>query len=102
MVGSLDKTHHPSSEGTRVHIPSHTRQSDRWIRAQLPEFQRGWVWPDRNIAALLASISLGYPVGTVMMLRTGGDVRFKQRLVEGAAPVHPTDPDRLILDGSSD
>jgi uncharacterized protein with ParB-like and HNH nuclease domain len=38
-------------------------------RAQLPEFQRGWVWPDRNIAALLASISLGYPVGTIMMLR---------------------------------
>ena len=32
--------------------------------AQLPEFQRGWVWPDRNIASLLASISMGYPVGT--------------------------------------
>jgi len=27
-------------------------------RSQLPEFQRGWVWPDRGIAALLASISL--------------------------------------------
>jgi uncharacterized protein with ParB-like and HNH nuclease domain len=33
-------------------------------RSQLPEFQRGWVWPDRNISSLLASISLGYPVGT--------------------------------------
>lgn len=41
-------------------------------RAQLPEFQRGWVWPDKNIASLLASISLGYPSGTLMMLRTGG------------------------------
>ena len=37
--------------------------------AQLPEFQRGWVWPDRNIASLLASISVGYPAGTLMMLR---------------------------------
>ena len=53
---------------------------------ELPEFQRGWVWPDRHIASLLASISQGYPVGTVMMLRTGGDIRFKQRPVEGATP----------------
>jgi hypothetical protein len=43
-------------------------------RAQFPEFQRGWVWPDRNMGSLLASISLGYPAGTLMMLRTGGDV----------------------------
>ena len=56
-------------------------------RAQLPEFQRGWVWPDKNIASLLASISLGYPAGTLMMLRTGGDVRFKLRPVEGAMPL---------------
>src|SRR3954452_5858748 len=68
-------------------------------RAQLPEFQRGWVWPDRNIASLLSSISLGFPVGTVMMLRTGGDVRFKQRPVEGATPPAAVQPDRLILDG---
>jgi hypothetical protein len=67
--------------------------------AQLPEFQRGWVWPDRNIASLLASISMGYPVGTVMMLRAGGPVRFKERLVEGAAPSSRVRPERLILDG---
>lgn len=67
--------------------------------AQLPEFQRGWVWPDRNIASVLASISLGYPVGTVMMLRMGGDVRFKQRAVEGADPPADAQPERLILDG---
>lgn len=68
-------------------------------RAQLPEFQRGWVWPDRNIASLLASISMGYPVGTVMMLRAGGDVRFKQRPIEGAYPPPGVRPERLILDG---
>ena len=68
-------------------------------RAQLPEFQRGWVWPDKNIASLLASISLGYPAGTLMMLRTGGDVRFKLRPVEGAMPLADSQPERLILDG---
>ena len=68
-------------------------------RAQLPEFQRGWVWPDKNIASLLASISLGYPAGTLMMLRAGGDVRFKLRPVEGSTPLPGTQPERLILDG---
>lgn len=68
-------------------------------RAQLPEFQRGWVWPDKNIASLLASISLGYPAGTLMMLRTGGDVRFKLRPVEGTTPLPGVQPERLILDG---
>jgi uncharacterized protein with ParB-like and HNH nuclease domain len=66
---------------------------------QLPEFQRGWVWPDRNIASLITSISLGYPAGTVMMLRQGGETRFKTRAVEGAQPASRVTPDRLILDG---
>ena len=66
-------------------------------KAQLPEFQRGWVWPVENIRSLLASISLGYPVGTVMMLRTGGEVRFKQRPIEGVTATG--NAERLILDG---
>lgn len=69
-------------------------------KAQLPEFQRGWVWPVENIQSLLASISLAYPVGTIMMLRTGGQgVRFKQRPVQGAEPPATAHADRLILDG---
>jgi hypothetical protein len=68
-------------------------------KAQLPEFQRGWVWPVDNIRSLLASISLAYPVGTIMMLRTGGAVRFKQRPIEGANPPATVAAERLILDG---
>jgi hypothetical protein len=68
-------------------------------KSQLPEFQRGWVWPDRNIASLIPSISLGYPVGTVMMLRTGGSVKFKERPVEGATFNPTVKADRLVLDG---
>lgn len=66
-------------------------------KSQLPEFQRGWVWPMENIRSLLASVSLGYPVGTVMMLRTGGEVKFKQRPIQGATPTKKAE--RLILDG---
>jgi hypothetical protein len=66
-------------------------------QAQLPEFQRGWVWPMEGIRSLLASISLGYPVGTLLLLRTGGAVKFKQRPLQGATPTKPAD--RLILDG---
>ena len=68
-------------------------------RTQLPDFQRGWVWDDDHVKSLLASISLGYPIGAVMMLRTGGEtIRFRQRPLEGA-PTPVRDAERLILDG---
>src|SRR5205085_5872886 len=69
-------------------------------RTQLPDFQRGWVWDDAHIRSLLASVSLSYPVGAIMMLQTGGnDVRFKPRSVEGVSLVNAPFPERLILDG---
>jgi|SRR5579863_572891 len=69
-------------------------------KIQLPEFQRGWVWDDEHIRSLLASISLSYPIGAVMMLQTGNpDVRFKARLLEGIQlDPHPS-PERFVLDG---
>ncbi len=68
--------------------------------SQLPDFQRGWVWDDERVRSLLASISLGYPIGAVMMLRAGGqDVRFKERPIEGAESSANHQADRLILDG---
>ena len=68
--------------------------------AQLPDFQRGWVWDDERVRKLLASISLGYPIGAVMMLRAGGEnIRFKQRPLEGAPLPARREADRLILDG---
>jgi hypothetical protein len=69
-------------------------------KIQLPEFQRGWVWDDEHIRSLLASISLSYPIGAVMMLQTGNPaVRFKARLLEGVQiDPHPS-PERFVLDG---
>ncbi len=67
---------------------------------QLPDFQRGWVWDDERIRGLLASVSLSYPIGAVLMLQVGGaDVRFKPRLIEGVVLEQPPLPERLVLDG---
>ncbi|MBD1902877.1 DUF262 domain-containing protein [Trichocoleus sp. DQ-A3] len=69
-------------------------------KAQLPDFQRSWVWNDDQVCSLLASISLSYPIGAVMMLETGNpDVRFQPRPIEGVTLNNPTEPEELILDG---
>ena len=66
---------------------------------QLPDFQRGWVWDDSHIRSLIASVSKSFPIGSVMLLETGGGgVRFKPRVVQGA-PENGTSPQQLILDG---
>ena len=68
---------------------------------QLPDFQRGWVWDDDHIRDLLVSIARSFPIGAVMLLETGGEVRFETRLVEGLEVRVPNDrfPEKLILDG---
>ena len=68
-------------------------------KIQLPDFQRGWVWDDDRIIGLLASITKGFPVGAIMTLAAGGDVRFKARPVEGAALIGDIEPDDFLLDG---
>ena len=65
---------------------------------QLPDFQRGWVWDDSRIKALILSIMNGYPVGALMFLEYGGDsVRFKYRTFTGCDK--DCRPDTLVLDG---
>ena len=69
-------------------------------KVQLPDFQRGWVWDDDHIASLIASISLSYPIGAVMLLQTGGDgVQFQPRPIQGVQIPYGTKPEYLILDG---
>ena len=68
-------------------------------KAQLPDFQRGWVWDDNRIKALIASITNNYPVGAAMFLEYGNNnIRFKYRVIEGA-PSIGVKPEELILDG---
>ena len=70
-------------------------------KIQLPDFQRGWIWDDDHIRDLLVSIARAFPIGAVMLLEAGGEVRFQTRPVEGLEDMVPKDrkPERLILDG---
>ena len=70
-------------------------------KLQLPDFQRGWVWDDEHIKGLLASLSLSYPIGAIMLLEAGGsEVKFKTRPIEGVTLLNgDVKPEKLILDG---
>ncbi len=70
-------------------------------KIQLPDFQRGWVWDDDHIRDLLVSVARSFPIGAVMLLEAGGEVRFQTRPVEGLEDKVPGNraPERLILDG---
>lgn len=65
---------------------------------QLPDFQRGWVWQDSDIRSLLASVINGFPVGALLTLQVGGEVKFVPRVIEGVA-ANGDAPDELLLDG---
>ena len=68
-------------------------------KIQLPDFQRGWVWDDDRIRGLLASVSRGFPVGAIMILEAGGEIRLKSRMIEGAEEKSSRRPDSFLLDG---
>jgi hypothetical protein len=69
-------------------------------KIQLPDFQRGWVWDDEHIKSLLISIARAFPIGSIMLLETGGTARFQIRPVEGVNPHSAnSNVERLILDG---
>lgn len=68
--------------------------------AQLPDFQRGWVWDDGRIKALILSVIHNFPVGAAMFLEYGNEtIRFKHKPIEGSRADSNIVPDELILDG---
>jgi hypothetical protein len=70
-------------------------------KIQLPDFQRGWVWDDSHIRSLMVSIARSFPIGSIMLLETGGTARFQIRFVEGVNPAPGANAaaENLILDG---
>lgn len=66
---------------------------------QIPEFQRDSILRDGWAKSLLASVSLGYPIGAVTLLETGDrSLRFASRpLARGRS--EPRAADRLLVDG---
>lgn len=68
-------------------------------RIQVPEFQRELILKDEWMKSLLASVSLGYPIGAVMLLEAGAtEMRFETRTI-GDSPLPPREPERLLIDG---
>ncbi len=70
-------------------------------KAQLPDFQRGWVWDDGRIKALILSVIHNFPVGAAMFLTYGNaSIHFSHKPIEGSNPANKNViPDELILDG---
>lgn len=68
--------------------------------AQLPDFQRGWVWDDGRIKALIMSVIHNFPVGAAMFLEYGNEsIHFKHKPIEGSSASPSVQPSNLILDG---
>ncbi len=87
-------------------VESHDKKLNElltWVgqgKAQLPEFQRSWVWDDTKICKLIESITSGYPMGAAMFLEGGGDsIRFKCRRFTGVKCSEDVSPEWLVLDG---
>jgi uncharacterized protein with ParB-like and HNH nuclease domain len=69
-------------------------------KIQLPDFQRGWIWDDNHVRSILASVARSFPIGAVMLLETGGDVRFQIRPIEHVTfDKNIPEAESLILDG---
>jgi len=68
-------------------------------KIQLPDFQRQWKWDDDRIRALLATVTLDYPLGVAMTLETGGEAKFKARPLHGTTISSSIVPEQLLLDG---
>ena len=86
-------------DSTKIGLPEMINQIIEG-KVQLPDFQRGWVWDDSHVRSLLISIARSFPIGAVMLLETGGEVRFQVRPVENLIFSESLpEPERLILDG---
>ncbi|HTJ70690.1 MAG TPA: DUF262 domain-containing protein [Actinospica sp.] len=68
-------------------------------RVQLPDFQREWKWDDERIRALIATVTLDYPLGVALTLDTGGAARFRSRPLAGTEVAPGTQAEMLLLDG---
>lgn len=68
-------------------------------RIHVPEFQRELILRDDWIRSMLASVSLDYSIGAMMLLQSGStELRFESSPLPGA-PAASTQPEWLLIDG---
>lgn len=66
---------------------------------QLPDFQRSWIWSDKQIKSLLESVIRNFPINSIMLLECDADnTIFSSRPIEGVGEV-TNKPRYLVLDG---
>ncbi|MCY7322929.1 MAG: DUF262 domain-containing protein [Phormidesmis sp. CAN_BIN36] len=69
-------------------------------KVQVPDLQRSFCWSNELVIELIASISLGWPIGSIMLLEQGNEQwSFYPRPVEGVHLRQAVVPTHLILDG---
>lgn len=68
-------------------------------RLRLPRFQRPFVWQDKDILALLDSVRLAYPIGTILVWETEEEVTSTDVVGPIELPSKPTGPVSYVLDG---
>lgn len=69
-------------------------------KIQISDLQRSFCWSDELVIQLLANVSLGWPIGAIMLLEQGSaSWSFHPRLVEGVDLKQSSAPTHLILDG---
>ncbi len=83
-------------ETNKLNLDSVLREIEHG-NVQLPDFQRSWLWRDSQIKSLLASVSLGIPIGT--LLTTEGDHALSHRPFAGVNLLETQSAKTLVLDG---
>ena len=83
-------------ETNKLHLDDVLREIENG-KMQLPDFQRSWVWKDGQIKSLLASVSLGIPIGTLLTIEA--DDQLGHRPFIGTELEESSVPKTLVLDG---
>ena len=65
---------------------------------QLPDFQRDWRWTDTQVKSLLASVSMGIPIGAILTLESS-DMLAPRAFAGTKSPTEDIKPQTLVLDG---
>ncbi|MWJ18738.1 DUF262 domain-containing protein [Clavibacter michiganensis subsp. michiganensis] len=87
----LEKTH-----GTNYNLSELLEGIDEGT-VVLPDFQRDFDWTTVQVRQLLATVLLGWPLGSLLVLPGTGDTFFRLREFENAPPM--TTPKLVVLDG---
>ncbi|MDQ6436647.1 DUF262 domain-containing protein [Mesorhizobium sp. LHD-90] len=105
MISGRSSTRRSQDHWGKSRLFDSTKESLRTLlehvrerKLQLPDFQRDWVWDENGIHSLLVSIVRGFPVGAILTLEAGGEVKFLPRPL-ATIEANGVLPQEFLLDG---